>query len=961
MAIKTKAQAQAIARAIKEGKATGQAKERAMALLRDYREKSQPSTTTELISAPAQGFNTMVGSTLGGVGDLGNLLIKAAAAGLDFVGVPGADTPRLLPGSADARRGLKAVNLGYENYEDLPLDQQALARGGEAAGLTATFAAPFFGAASRVNPAQVLAAQSAPVGAARAVPETVRNLASKMVKDTAQQPGRMAAVEGVGALSAGVGRTLAEASDPGNETLGMMAETFTPMGATLPLLRGAGRAAQNVAGNFSEQGREQAASKILKGKLTKAGFLEDDQQALAKQLLADKSSLTPAQATGNPVLTQLENTLVRDGDEKLKTAISTQTKKAADELNTNINKLSKSSNPLLVREGQKLRINQFKANLDNKLNKAQERADTAVATILGKNSDDARNASEASRKILDSELKQARALEAQLWGKVDKNVKIPNLGLSTIKKTDRIKAEMLPEEKLPAPIESFVNRLRKNQKVGQDVKPYYQRQSDLKPTPRPIKKPSPITAKELFRARSRALEMAREAKAKMKFGEARRMNEIADSMLDDLLQVTDDTAIVAREFSKDLNEKFNNQTIRNILNKETDVSLEAASRGVSDTQRALNFAAMKRATQRSIETMENPTMTNTLDRMQKQFMQNSAAKTVNAATGKIEPKALSNFIRDNAQTIKEVGLVKDLADVEQKVKLAGILEKTYKRGKLLAKEGESVASRLAFGKGTPDNPNNLHDAILHAKTSLNQEGALRDLVIAGKRGANPKEFEALQHAVFDDLINSAKKTVKLKEGEIELISGANLENILNKETGKNSYLDNLVKTNLITKAQADNLTKVLIPASKQFEQVIQDPAQMERVITYGDGIINLLARWSGSQVGAASVAGKGAPLMMAGAVSRKFQQLFDKIPMMNLQRTLTKAIQDKEFAAMLLTKPKKRVVQSGIKANLDDGVTKYIKDKGSQIVDTFTGKRINAYLLQQGLIDSEDTSEDLTK
>tara|TARA_R110002153_G_C13322530_1_gene497242 strand:- start:29 stop:2902 length:2874 start_codon:yes stop_codon:yes gene_type:complete len=957
MAIKTEAQAQAIARAIKEGKATGQARERGMALLRDFREKSQPSTTTELISAPAQGFNTMVGSALGGVGDLGNLLIKAAAAGLDFVGVPGADTPRLLPGSADARRGLKAVNLGYENYEDLPLDQQALARGGEAVGLTTTMAAPFFGAASRVNPAQVLAAQSAPVGAARAVPETVRNLASKMVKDTAQQPGRMAAVEGVGALAAGVGRTLAEASDPGNETLGMMAEIFTPMGATLPLLRGAGRAAQNVAGNFSEAGREQAASKILKGKLTKAGFLEDDQQALAKQLLADKSSLTPAQATGNPVLTQLENTLVRDGDEKLKTAISTQTKKAADELNTNINKLSKSSNPLLVREGQKLRINQFKANLDNKLNKAQERADTAVATILGKNSDDARNASEASRKILDSELKQARSMETQLWDKVDKNVNATTT--NTMRAYKEFKDQLLPNEKVKTPLDGWVRDLIKRKKKSADVDTTRGFAATAKEFG--FQKPFLIKAKELFRARSRGLELARDARTSKRFNDARKIQKLADAVLDDLLQVTGDTAIVAREFSKDLNEKFNNKTIRNILDNEMDVSLESASRGVSDTQRALNFAAMKRATQRSIETMENPRMTNTLDRMQKQFMQNSAAKTVNSQTGKIEPKALSNFIRENAQTIKEVGLVKDLADVEQKVKLAGILEKTYKRGKLLAKEGESVASRLAFGKGTPDNPNNLHDAILHAKTSLNQEGALRDLVIAGKRGANPKEFEALQHAVFDDLINSAKKTVKLKEGEIELISGANLESILNKETGKNSYLDNLVKTNLITKAQADNLTKVLIPASKQFEQVIQDPAQMERVITYGDGMMNLLARWSGSQVGAASVAGKGAPLMMAGAVSRKFQQLFDKIPMMNLQRTLTKAIQDKEFAAMLLTKPKKRVVQSGIKANLDDGVTQYIKDIGSQVVDTFTGKRINAYLLQQGLIDSEDTSEDLTK
>ncbi len=953
MAIKTEAQAQAIARAIKEGKATGQARERGIALLRDYREKSQPSTTTQLISAPAMGFNTALGSAVGGAGDLANLLIKAAAAGLDFVGVPGADSPRLLPGSADVRRGLKAVNLGYENYEDLPLDQQALARGGEAVGLTTAMAAPVFGAASRVNPAPVLAAQSAPVGAARAVPKSVRNLASRMVKDTARQPGKMAAVEGVGALAAGTGRTLAEASDPGNETLGMMAETFTPMGATLPLLRGAGRAAQSVASNFSEAGREQAASEILKSRLTKAGFLEDDQQALAKQLLADKSSQTPAQATGNPVLTQLENTLVRDGNEQLKTAISTQTKKAADELNASINKLSKSSNPLLVREGQKLRINQFKANLDNRLNKAQERADNAVATILSKNSDDARNASEASRKILDNELKQARALEAQLWGKVDKNVNATTT--NTVRAFRELKGQLLPNEKVKTPLEGWVRDLMKRKKKSAEVKStrgFAATAKDLG-----FEQPFTIKAKELFRARSRGLELARDARAKKDFSSAKKLQKLADAVLDDLLQVTGDTAIVAREFSKDLNEKFNNQTIRNILDREMDVSLEAASRGVSDTQRALNFAAMKRATERSIETMQYPRMTNTLDRMQKQFMQNAAAKTVNAATGKIEPNALAKFIRDNAQTIKEVGLVKDLADVEQKVKLAGILEKTHKRGKLLAKEGESVASRLAFGKGTPDNPNNLHDAILHAKTSLNQEGALRDLVIAGKRGANPKEFEALQHAVFDDLINSAKKTVKLKEGEIELISGANLESILNKETGKNSYLDNLIKTNLITKAQADNLTKVLIPASKQFEQVIQDPAQMERVITYGDGFMNLLARWSGSQIGASSVAGQGAPLMMAGAVSRKFQDLFDKIPMMNLQRTLTKAIQDKEFAAMLLTKPKKRVVQSGIKANLDDGVTQYIKDKGSQVVDTFTGKRINAYLLQQGIIESDKPTE----
>ena len=59
--------------------------------------------------------------------------------------------------------------------------------------------------------------------------------------------------------------------------------------------------------------------------------------------------------------------------------------------------------------------------------------------------------------------------------------------------------------------------------------------------------------------------MAREAKAKMKFGEARRMNEIADSiLLDDLMTVTDETASTARDFSRKLHERFNTKLITKV-------------------------------------------------------------------------------------------------------------------------------------------------------------------------------------------------------------------------------------------------------------------------------------------------------------------------------------------------------------------------------------------------------------
>ena len=94
-------------------------------------------------------------------------------------------------------------------------------------------------------------------------------------------------------------------------------------------------------------------------------------------------------------------------------------------------------------------------------------------------------------------------------------------------------------------------------------------------------------------------------------------------MLEDLNQVTDATANVAREFSRSLNEKFNTKLIRGLREAEPGVFLEKAGQA-SDAQRAFNFQALKRATERTVDTMETGRTTEVLNKLQRDFMESAS-------------------------------------------------------------------------------------------------------------------------------------------------------------------------------------------------------------------------------------------------------------------------------------------------------------------------------------------------
>ena len=834
------------------------------------------SSDLDKAGAVAKGFNTgFLADTFGAPVDLVN-------AGLSAVGL-GTEAP--FGGSESIRRLLTAGNMGYIDEQDLPKDQRALARGGRTAGQVGGMAAPVFGMAGRLSPAQALM-QSPPGKSA------VKSLASEMVKSTARNPGQMAAIEGASAYGSGQARMIAEDVAPGNEYVGTASEVVGGLLSPLALARKPIEKAKQFADTFSPSGRERAASQKVSEILREQnpGITDEQITGIADQLRKAEGPGRTAQVTSDELarktFTAMDNKLIADAGDEAKTAIKNQNKKTTEAFNRKIRKMQNSGNPEMVKEAARIRLDMFTKRMQSRVDNAESRVGEAVAKVLNKNSDDAVAASREARRILDDELKKARQTETQLWSEVDKSVTAPGLGFNTVQKADKIKAEMLPEEKLPKPIEAFINRLTAQEK--------------------------PIAAKELFIARSRALEMAREATAKSKFGQARRMNEIADSMLDDLMTVTDETATIARDFSRNLNERFNTDLIKGIRKVEPELALEKGIGAASDTQRALNIQAMRRAT-------ESSEASAVLAKTQKNFIQAGAARVIDPQTGQVNPRKLAELIKNNPQTLREVGLLDDITNMDQQVRLAGILQKTAKEAQGFATQRSIAGQILDKGK-----KGGLRNVVNNAFESKFQVEAFRDLTNMVKRAKSPEALEGLRHEVFDTLLSKAT----IKGGDLDgLISGKQLEELLSSKVGDKTLRQNLLSSKLVTPEQLTNLAHIGRKA-RIFEEAATDPAKLNTIITTGDGVVNLLARVIGSKVGANSAVGQmmgGTTLIAQSAFSKMAQKTIEKVPALKVQSVLTKAMEDPKLMAMLLE----------------------MGPKAPKQVNT----RINAYLLQAGLLE----------
>ena len=839
----------------------------------------RPSSGVEKAGASLKGFNVGLADIIGAPVDLLNQLPRLGNLLPGEQGFkPFSENP--IGGSQSIRNTMSNLfDIGYKDVTDLPADQRPFAVGGEVVGQTAGTVLPIAAAARNVSAVNALT-QTAPKS------NTAAEILDTVVKTQARNPATTAGVEMGLSVPAAVGAGIAEAVDPGDPTSRMIGEiggAFSPLVVTSTLpdaIKGISRFLMSR----TEKGVETQAARLLQKDLVDAG---SDPEKLAAILRASgDTSQTSAQITGDERLLAIENQLVSDSG-KLSDDVAKQTKEAIGELNAAYRQAITSGDPELVRQAAEARREYILALVKGRAEDAEKKAQQIASTTLRTTDPNAANV--RAREILDEELQVARTTEKQLWTAVKRDLKVS--ADKFLAKFDELQGELTVGESLPEPVTALAKS---------------------------ISKTGETTSGDLLRARSRYLERAREARANKKFGDARRFQQLADAMLDDLDSVVGEAATTARAFSRELNKNFTQGYIGRTLGFEGDGSLRVAPERTlesavdsSDVQQRLNLQAQQRAAGNQADA---------LLQQQQDFFTNLAARTTNF-DGSVNPDKLQTFINNNADTLRSLGLEDVLTNVTTQRRLADrVAQQAQNANKFV--DQKSAAARLL-------RVNNVNEAIAKALRSGNVAGEIGDYARLAKRSGDPAVLDGLRYGIYETLLDSA--TIP----NSGLISGNRLDQLFNAKSGGKTLKKTLVDTGAITSGQANNIDR-LIKKTKQFEAALANTSRAEDLLGGEDIFFDLLLRVGGANLGSMGALSQatGTPLVLAGAGVRSAQKVFDKLPRLAVKGVLSEAVKNPKLMATLLEKP------VGIKAT------------------NLRNKRLNAILVQAGILDGSEILEE---
>ena len=694
------------------------------------------------------------------------------------------------------------------------------------------------------------------------------------------------------ALAPSVGAGLAEQARPGDPTTRMYAElagAFSPvvLSTVLPTLTAN---ITRALGTLTPSGRERQAAKLVQTDQLERGA---DLTAEAKKLREAKGSGTAGQVTGNQGFLAIENELVKSGGQ-ISEDIAKQTQLAISEFNDAYRAAITSGDPELVRLAAQARQDYLVQSLDERVKTAAKRAQDLQSTNMP--NVDRAQINKQARDIVESALITARKTENQLWSGVKRDLVVQ--ADNTLSAFNDVKASLASGEELPAPLKAVIKDIKKDQKKKKLGK-------------------GETTTGNLLRTRSRYLELAREARAQSKFGDARMYSQVADAMLKDLDPVTGDIAKTAREFSRELNKKFTQGFVGKTLGFDRDGGITVdptrtldVARSGQDQQTLLNLQALRNAAgDQSGDMMQ----------LQQRFLQSFASDATNY-DGSVNPQKLDNFIRSNAQTIQDLGLTDTFTSTEQAARLAERVAKQAQDGTKFARTKSTTAKVL----GT----NNVNEFINRVLRSGDVAGGIKDVSRLAKKSGDPSVLDGLRYGVYETLLDNATTSSGM-------ISGTRLDQLLNAKTGNQTVRQTLMVNGLLNSQQMKNVDR-LIAKTKEFESALANTDQFENLLGKEDIFFDLLLRIGGANLGGSSALGQaaGAPLVLAGAGVRTAKNAFEKMPKLRVKTILAEAIKDPKLMADLLERPTTAKLKAA------------------------RNKRLNAVLVQAGIFDGSELLEE---
>lgn len=815
--------------------------------LRGSATRPQPSGPQRLV----YGINRGLFDTLG---------ISALDAGLQNLGVDTSGVMERLRGPSDADLGragragrTMGASLGFGTALMLPLARPA----------TATLALPM---GQTTTTQRVLSSVVAP-GTTRA----------GLAAETGASAGAGAGTAAAEALGAGdTGTTLSEF------TGAVLGGTGGTLGAVSRAGQAAGGALQGAKRAVTSRFQDDAGQKMASEEARRVIFEEGgDPDAVAAQLRAQPDDVvTPALVAQDPSVIGMTQALAGT-DAQFGQRLARQKAGELQSLSRQVQQVRASGDPRDFAAAAEQRAQGFEDILTRWVGQAEQRA-LGAADDLRIDGRGRANLSEQARETVERAIGQARDQEKQLYAAANLDQKIDASPImATIKGIEKDELYK-PSKALRGVLRAGAARFAKKDKEKQ-VKP--------------------VEARKVQAFRSEVLSLAREARSKNNFAEARRLNQIADAALDTMSGVRgiDD----ALSYSRALNDVYRRSVIGRITGRDGDGrfviepsrTLEATVRG-SPEQRALAAEDLIRGA--GGVRGEAPEQATEMRGLVENFAMQFANVAVDPTTGRVNPRTLRKFLQENDRLFESIpGLrerVSTAAGAEEFLKRLetsqpGLRDRMRKRvfGQLAAKSKE----------GPIEDPTDLVRSAIEGPTASRD---YFELVRTANKGG-PRAKEGLRVSILDYAFGNTGRVDARNVGDQPFDPAAALDRLrrpLSPRDGSSTLVDQMVKNKLLSPKQRD----VLIQQLERLDTFVRRSAQSEELgvdLVTKDPFLETMARLVGSNLATVGSFTPSSSLIMGAEGSKRMRQFILEMPAGKMKEALTEALLDKDALADLLT------------------------------------------------------------
>lgn len=770
-------------------------------------------------------------------------------------------------GSASIRRGLQKLGIGsYGDISEVAPQDRPFAAAGEA------FMGSILPGAAAMRTAQ----------ASRAVPSLVDPV-TRMIQ---QAPARFAGAELGMSTGAATGAATAEQIAPGNPLARATGEIIG--GVVNPssiAARGAGLVKENVdrlAANITPAGRERRAANIVQDIVSRTG---EDRQAIIDALRRGDEfglGLTSGQLTASPALLAVETRLGRTSPQFAASA-ENRVPQAFGQLQQLGENVVRTGDPEQLRAAAQARLAQTQGLARTRAQLAEQQAAAARGQVGNVSRAEMTDASIQGRQALEDALQSARGQERHLWGQVPRD--LPAQPTNVLAARQGIREELLPNEAMPQPVETFTGNLARQAETPVET-------GILSASGQPITRPAQVeaTSGELLRLRNRALTEARGARARGDFQLERQMNQIAAGALEDLSALQNTAVNPARQFSFNLNEQFTRGAGgRTLATDRTgaprvapEQTLERAFGG-GGTGGAVRMRQLSEAAEFGGQGAE---MLSAQDR----FLRGAVQSAIDQNTGRVNADRLASFVRQNEETLARFPQLRgQLANAET-------AERELLRISAITSKAERNAARSLFAQvAGNENPADVVSKVLRGANPAAQY----DSLVRSARNAGPEAVAGLRSATLESVFRQATGA----DGQLDF---AKLNQALTAPAGYRqgapSLMQTMVSSGVLDKAGAERLQAITSRADI-LRRATGTKSDLDKLVAEPDMLSNFLQRVVGANIGGALGQGTGAPLVAAGAGSKLVQNFFDKMPAAKVQQVLIEAANNPVLMRKLLEKP----------------------------------------------------------